>query len=288
VSGRRFLQWVLGYLKMGALVILLSLLPTAAAGQLTESTKPWLPKTISWCLVIVCYQPVGSIIYAVGFKLTSDGQSLGTAFTGVATVSLATVAMPAMYRFFSWGGMALVAGGGSGSGVGAALAGGMSQLAQGFGSGGNAMTRYMDQNGPASSTGGNSGAPPSVQSAHQGDGSSGPAPNPQGQTGAPSEPGVHGANQGNAGTGAPTGGEVTSAAGTSSAGATAATGGASGSAAAGSAGASSADAGSAAAGATPTGAAVLAAEAAKDTGGGATDAVSNAMTSSSNTSGDAN
>jgi hypothetical protein len=229
----------------------------------------------------------------VGFKLTSDGQSLGTAFSGVATVLLATVAMPAMYRFFSWGGMALVAGGGSGSGVGAALAGGMSQLAQGFGSGGNAMTRYMDQNGPASSTGGNSGAPPSVQSAHQGDGSSGPAPNPQGQTGAPSEPGVHSANQGNAGTGAPTGGEVTSAAGTSSAGATAATGGASGSAAAGSAGAGSAGAGSAgagsaSAGATPAGAAVLAAEAAKDTGGGATDAMSNAMTSSSNTSGDAN
>jgi type IV secretion system protein TrbL len=277
------IQWVLGYIKMGALVILLSLLPTAAAGQLTESTKPWLPKTISWCLVIVCYQPVGSVIYAVGFKLTSDGQSLGMAFTGVATVGLATVAMPAMYRFFSWGGMSLVSGGGSGSGVGAAMAGGMSQLAQGLGSGGNSMTRYMDQNGPASNTGGNSGAPPSVESAHQGDSSSGPAPNPQGQTGAPSEPGVHSANQGNAGTSAPTGNEVTSAAGTGSTGGTAATGGTSGSATAGTAGA-----GTAAAGATPAGAAVLAAEATKDTGGAATGAVSNAMTNSSNTSGDAN
>lgn len=278
-------QWALGFFKIGALVILLALLPTAAAGQLTEATKPWLPKASGWCLVIIIHQPIGSVIYWVGFKLTGDGTSLGTAFTGVAVVGMATFAPAAMYRFFSWGGMALTSGGGSGSGAGAAMAGGLSQLAQGVGSGsGNAMTRYMDQNGPASNTGGSSGAPPSVQSAHQGDGPSGPAPNPQGQNGPPTEPGVHSANQGSAGTSAPTGGEVTSAVDSSSASGTAATAGASDS----SATAATASAGTTAASATPPGAAMLAAEAAKDAGGAATGAVSNSMTSSSNTSGDSN
>src|SRR5439155_10586259 len=36
------IQWILGFFRMGALVILLALIPTAAAGQINEATKPWL------------------------------------------------------------------------------------------------------------------------------------------------------------------------------------------------------------------------------------------------------
>lgn len=67
------IQWVLGFFRMGALVILLALLPTAAAGQANESTKPWLKKVLSWCLSLILYQPIAAIIFAIGLQLMGSG-----------------------------------------------------------------------------------------------------------------------------------------------------------------------------------------------------------------------
>jgi len=159
-------QWVLGFFRMGAVVILLGLVPMAAAGQLNESTKPWLRKVLSWCLSLILYKPIAAIVFAIGFTLMSEGTTLSTVLVGMAVLALAVVAMPTMLRFFDWGGQRLV---GSGGGGGAMAVGAAASVLGGGGAAG--VGRMMDHSGPAGGRAGgrSSGAVP-VSSSHAGDG----------------------------------------------------------------------------------------------------------------------
>jgi hypothetical protein len=165
------IQWLLGFFRMGALAILLALIPTAAAGQLAESTKPWLRKVSSWCLALILYKPVAAVVFSIGFTLMSDGRDLTTVLVGMAVLALAVIAMPTMLRFFDWGGQRFVASGGGG---GAVAAGAAASLLGGAGAVG--LGRFMDRTGPGSSQDGgrSSGAAP-VATAHAGDGPGGQA-----------------------------------------------------------------------------------------------------------------
>lgn len=163
------IQWILGFFRMGALVILLALIPTAAAGQINEATKPWLRKVLSWALSLILYQPIAAVVFAIGFVLIGDGQDLGTILTGMAVLCLAVISMPTMLRFFDWGGQRFVSAGGGGGAMAAGAA--ASVLA---GGGARAFGGYMDRSGP----GGRGGTQPSsgavpVASANRGQGPGG-------------------------------------------------------------------------------------------------------------------
>lgn len=157
--------WVLGFFQMGALVILLALISTAAAGQLTERTKPWLWKVVGWCLSLLCYQPVAAVIFAIGFTFTAEGTDVSTVLVGMAVLALAVISLPTMMRFFDWGGQQLVTSGGGGGG--AMAAGAAASVLGGVGVGG--FSRMMDQGGPASAP--KPGAVP-ISAVHAGDGPS--------------------------------------------------------------------------------------------------------------------
>jgi type IV secretion system protein TrbL len=234
------IQWILGFFRFGALVILLALLPTAAAGQINESTKPWLRKLLSWCLTLLLYQPIGAVIYSIGFLLIGDGQDIGTILTGMAVLAMAVIAMPTMLRFFQWGGQQLVSGGGGG---GAAAMGAAASMVGGGGASG--FSKFMDSTGPGGGKDdGESSGAQSVTPANQGE-ADGPANSP---TASPT--GKAGGAQANAGQAEVSAAGTTEAAGTG--------------------------AGVEAAG--PAGAAVAGAEVAKDVGDKAAGAVEGAMT----------
>lgn len=264
------IQWVLGFFRQGALVILLALLPTAAAGQLNESTKPWLKKVLSWCLSLILYQPIAAIIFAIGLQLIG-GQDLSSVLVGMAVIALAIISMPTMLRFFDWGGQKLTTGGGGGGG---AMALGAAGSALGGASG---LSKFMDKSGPASQGNDSSGAVP-VAPAHQGDGPGGPSESGPDQEGGGQSPGGGPSTGEQGGTGMPepggSGGDPTSAA-TGAVGAEAGTG----AAASGSAGtAAGAGGGGAMAAAGPAGAAVAGAQVAKEGADQAVGAVTGAMT----------
>lgn len=162
------IQWVLGFFRMGALVILLALIPTAAAGQVNDATKPWLRKVLSWSLSLILYQPIAAVIFAIGFVLIGDGTDISTILTGMAVLCLAVISMPTMLRFFDWGGQRFVSSGGGGGGGAMAVGAAASALG---GGGAVGFSRFMDQSGPAGRGGANTdaGAPP-VSSAHTGNG----------------------------------------------------------------------------------------------------------------------
>lgn len=130
-------QWVLMALRQAGLLVLAAMLPLAAAGSLTKSTRGWLDKIIVWLIAMVAYKPAAALIYAIGFQYLSspaanNNGSIATLMTGIVVLLLAVVAMPVMLRFFAWTGIQIGCGSGGGSGfLGAAGAIAMSRTGGG-------------------------------------------------------------------------------------------------------------------------------------------------------------
>ncbi|MBW0117192.1 hypothetical protein [Pseudonocardia abyssalis] len=158
-------QWLLMAMRQAGLLVLAAMLPLAASGSLTKSTRGWLDKLIVWLLAMVLYKPAAAFIYYIGFSYLSSPNSnapgdVSTQIAGIMVLLLAVIAMPIMLKFFSWSGTQIAGSGGGGSGfIGAA---GAIALAQGSGRS-PAVQRAvdLDASGPGSAgpgTGG--GAPP--------------------------------------------------------------------------------------------------------------------------------
>ncbi|RZT85578.1 hypothetical protein EV383_2451 [Pseudonocardia sediminis] len=145
-------QWVLMAMRQAGLLVLAAMVPLAASGSLTRSTRGWLDKLVVWLIAMVAYKPAAAFIYYIGFSYLSspsaaDAGGLATMITGLMVLLLAVIAMPALLKFFAWSGTQ-VGGGGSGSGfLGAAGAIGMYQ---GGGRGAVDRAAAMDTGGPGS------------------------------------------------------------------------------------------------------------------------------------------
>jgi hypothetical protein len=148
-------QWVLMALRQAGLLVLAAMLPLAAAGSLTRSTRGWLDKLIVWLVAMVAYKPAAAFIYYLGFSYMSSPAAaatgnVGTMATGIMVLGLAVVALPVLLKFFAWSGTQIGGGGGGGSGfLGAA---GAIAMSQGYGRGPVERAAAMQASGPGSVT----------------------------------------------------------------------------------------------------------------------------------------
>ena len=157
------LQWLAGIARLVGVAVLLALTPLAAAGQINHSTKPWMLKVASWGLALLAYQPVAAAIYATSFEMIAHNQDLTSLLGAMFLMILAVTALPALMKFFDWGGQRFSTAGGGGGGLGALAGAGMA---------GAGVAQYMGGSGPASggSSDGGGSAPggASVAPAHTG------------------------------------------------------------------------------------------------------------------------
>jgi hypothetical protein len=97
------LQIGLMFVRNGMLVLLIGVLPLAAAATNTEMGKMWFRKIVGWLAAFIAYKPVAALIYAVAFRMFSSEMSGGAGVirvaTGVTLMVMAVVAMPALIRF---------------------------------------------------------------------------------------------------------------------------------------------------------------------------------------------
>ncbi|MEU5993328.1 hypothetical protein ABZ806_30530 [Spirillospora sp. NPDC047418] len=139
-------QAILLLFRGAALVILAGLLPLAAAGMITTSTKAWFPRVAGWMLALVFYKPAAAAVYATTFTLVGKGKDLHTVLMGFAMMLISLIAFPVLLKFFTWttGGTESSPGGGmlgalmsSATALGAlrAYGGGFSGSSGGFGGG---------------------------------------------------------------------------------------------------------------------------------------------------------
>jgi hypothetical protein len=122
------IQVILLLFRELAIVILVGVIQLAAAGSFTTATSPWLKKIITWLVTLVLYKPIAATCYAIGMSLWGEsyGNDLGglrTMLMGMATILMAIVALPVMFKYFSWTTGALSEGGGFAALAGAAGSG---------------------------------------------------------------------------------------------------------------------------------------------------------------------
>lgn len=103
------LQFVLMLVRQAGLLVLAAMLPLAASGSLTRTTRGWLTRLLPWLIAIAVYKPAAAFVYFIGFTYLSTRSSnqpgeVSTLLAGLVVLLLALVAMPALIKFFSWSG----------------------------------------------------------------------------------------------------------------------------------------------------------------------------------------
>ena len=116
-------QAILLIFRQVAVIILAGMLPLAAAGSMTQLTRPWLRRVSGWMLALIFYKPAAASVYAVGFLLIGQGTTAQEVLMGFAVLALSLVTLPALMRFFTWTTGQMESGGGQGL-LGAVIGGG--------------------------------------------------------------------------------------------------------------------------------------------------------------------
>ncbi|NEA28469.1 hypothetical protein [Actinomadura bangladeshensis] len=190
-------QAILLLFRGAALVILAGLLPLAAAGMITTSTKAWFPRVAGWMLALIFYKPAAAAVYATTFTLVGKGKDLHTVLMGFAMMLISLIAFPVLLKFFTWttGGTESSPGGGMlGALMSSATAlGALRAYGAGFGGGGGG-----GQSSAASEHGaylqqqlGDQDAPPPADAPSD---QQSPRPEPPSDPPPPTGPGGHGAD----------------------------------------------------------------------------------------------
>jgi hypothetical protein len=131
------IQIVLMVVRSAMLILLLGVLPIAAAATNTEMGKEWFKKILSWIFAFILYKPVAAIVYAAAIRLTSNNGDLSfdptqvggevmNVVTGLTMLVLALFALPALMRFIVP--MVAATAGSAGAGMMAARMIGMDKL----------------------------------------------------------------------------------------------------------------------------------------------------------------
>jgi hypothetical protein len=108
------IQIVLMVVRSAMLILLLGVLPSAAAATNTEMGRSWFKRIIAWVLAFIHYKPVAAIVYATAIRLVANnnaplhfdgknandvGSLVMNVVTGLSMLVLALFALAALMRF---------------------------------------------------------------------------------------------------------------------------------------------------------------------------------------------
>ena len=121
-----FVQVALMVVRGAMLIVLAGVLPLTAANPYTEMGRQWFRKSVAWIVALLLYKPTAAIVYAGAFRLAGShafdgGGQIYSMVAGLAMMTLALFALPALMRFVVPA-TAVLAGGGVGGLVGGAAA----------------------------------------------------------------------------------------------------------------------------------------------------------------------
>jgi hypothetical protein len=95
------IQIALMFVRNGMVILLLGVLPLAAAATNTEMGKAWFRKLVGWLAAFLAYKPLAALIYGAAMTMMGSSSGWKEASTGVAMMVMAVIALPALLRFVS-------------------------------------------------------------------------------------------------------------------------------------------------------------------------------------------
>ena len=94
--------WAELLLRNAAIAVLIAMSPIAAAGQASEATKEWWPRTASAAGQLIILKPVIALVFAVGFGMAGTSGGVEQVLEGLLVLGLAAFSWPVIARFFTF------------------------------------------------------------------------------------------------------------------------------------------------------------------------------------------
>jgi hypothetical protein len=109
------IQIAMMIVRNGMLVVLIGVLPLAAAATNTEAGRMWFKRCLSWLVAFLLYKPMAAFVYAAALKLMSESAlattsaenatqfavALKNGITAAVMMTLAILALPALMKFLT-------------------------------------------------------------------------------------------------------------------------------------------------------------------------------------------
>ncbi|MFC9964442.1 hypothetical protein ACFVH4_09380 [Nocardia ignorata] len=149
-------QLVMLVIRQALLVVVVAVIPMAAAASGTGPGSQAYKRLVAWSLAFVLWKPVGALVYAIAFAVTGteDDPDPQLVLLGMILMLMSVIVLPALIRLIA----PAVATLGGGGGAAAALAGAGAGIAMSAVGSGGSQARKMSE---AENAGSSSGPPPS-------------------------------------------------------------------------------------------------------------------------------
>ncbi|MEU6190816.1 hypothetical protein [Nocardia sp. NPDC047038] len=144
------IQLVMLVIRQALLILVVAVIPLAAAASGTGPGSQSYKKLLSWSLAFVLYKPVGALVYAIAFTVMGDEKQTDPqqVLLGLILLVMSVIVLPALVRLVAPAVSTL----GGGGGATAVLAGGAAGVAMGStGDRGSARKVSEGENAPSSS-----------------------------------------------------------------------------------------------------------------------------------------
>ncbi|MBC2878437.1 MULTISPECIES: hypothetical protein [Streptomyces] len=107
--------WMEMLIRQAAIMVLVTMMPIALAGQMQDSTKEWWPKARNALIALILMKPVIVICFSIGFSAMGNSTGIQNILVGLVIFIISGFAWPAIAKFITF----------TTVGAGAAMASGM-------------------------------------------------------------------------------------------------------------------------------------------------------------------
>ncbi|MFJ2817136.1 conjugal transfer protein TrbL family protein [Streptomyces sp. NPDC091279] len=107
--------WMEMLIRQAGIMILVSMIPIALAGSMSDATKDWWPKTRNALIALILMKPVIVIVFSIGFSAMSTAEGAQNVIVGLIIFVVAATSWPVLAKFIVM----------TGSGDGSSTASGM-------------------------------------------------------------------------------------------------------------------------------------------------------------------
>ncbi|MEU9480721.1 hypothetical protein [Streptomyces sp. NPDC048191] len=91
--------WVEMLVRQAGIMILVTMLPLALAGQMSDATKDWWPKARNALIALILMKPVIVICFSIGFSAMAHGDGVRNVIVGLIIFIVAGTAWPVLAKF---------------------------------------------------------------------------------------------------------------------------------------------------------------------------------------------
>lgn len=91
--------WVEMLVRQAGIMILVTMMPLALAGQMSDATKEWWPKARNALIALILMKPVIVICFSIGFAAMAHGEGVRNVIVGLIIFVVAGCAWPVLAKF---------------------------------------------------------------------------------------------------------------------------------------------------------------------------------------------